>query len=624
MQDVTRIYEIGRARSRARALMSTDRRDRSTAPPEDAFDAIDAATMGAEDDALDAPTALTQSPEGAFDVHDASTELTGRRNQPPARTDFDVPTSPTRGTLPGPARIPRQPTPVAYMAYESNPPTSRQPTPVPHPAAVHSTAYESDPPTSILLKGNFVELPPGAIVGEVYEIDAKIGRGAMGEVYAARHIKLGKRVAIKVIGEALSEDPAAIERFSQEARTLAQIQHPAIVAVDHVGELADGRAYFVMELLRGESLFSHLQREQLPLPQALHVLDQIARGLEAAHAQGIVHRDLKPENIFLTHVADEAPIVKLLDFGLSKLINNADRRAERTQSGAAIGTPMYMSPEQMRGPDVDHRTDIYALGCIAYELVLGSVPFPHAETAPELYAAHLHEAPQLPRSIWPEIPPQLDLALFAMLAKDADHRPTLVQVRSMIADTRTDIPSRRASTEFVAWDSARSPASPRTGAIALATLLIGLVFGALATRYANKSPDTAPSVTTIDASTSTTAPVVTVPIAETPVVAVPITEAPKKSDVVASAAARARSSSSSGSATAIGSARVVAPVLPPKAEVAPKPDPAEIVMPDAGVDATNAVVEDARAAPLEAPSRPRQNDRNQTLNPFDTKKNSNP
>jgi eukaryotic-like serine/threonine-protein kinase len=334
----------------------------------------------------------------------------------------------------------------------------------------------SDPPTSLVRASGFVELPPGSVVDETYEIDARLGEGAMGEVYAARHLKLGKRVAIKVIGRRLSEDGAAIERFAMEARTLAQIQHPAIVAVEHIGELTDGRAYFVMELLRGETLFDRLARGRVYLNEALRILDQMARGLEAAHSQGVIHRDLKPENTFLVNLpGEDLPAVKLLDYGLMKLAaerSDADRRAERTQSGVAIGTPMYMSPEQMRGPDVDHRTDIYALGCVAYELVLGVAPFPRALTAPELYAAHLHEAPPLPRVIWPEIPPQLDLCLFAMLAKDPDHRPTLAQVRAVIAAVREDESPQRAKTEYVG----RAPRAGRRLAI-IATAVVALVGG---------------------------------------------------------------------------------------------------------------------------------------------------
>jgi serine/threonine-protein kinase len=360
--------------------------------------------------------------------------------------------------------------------------TARQNLSVVGVVAPRETQLSSDPPTALVRRDSFRELPPGSVVGEIYEIDARLGAGAMGEVYAARHMKLGKRVAIKVIGRRLSEDAAAIERFAMEAKTLAQIQHPSIVAVEHVGELADGRAFFVMEFLRGEPLFERLRRGRVPLREALRILDQMARGLEAAHASGVTHRDLKPENTFLVHLPGEDPAIKLVDFGLSKLTADRagdDQRTERTQSGVAIGTPMYMSPEQARGPDVDHRTDIYALGCVSYELLLGITPFPHARTAPELYAAHLHESPPLPRSIWPEIPPQLDLVLFAMLAKDPTHRPTLAQVRSVVADVRIATPSQRAATEFVGLRAPKAGTRASVIAvIALFALVGGITIGA--------------------------------------------------------------------------------------------------------------------------------------------------
>ncbi len=285
-----------------------------------------------------------------------------------------------------------------------------------------------------------------------------------------------------MIRQRLSEDDTAIRRFTMEARVLAQIQHPAIVAVEHVGELPDGRAYFVMEYLHGESLFDRLARGSVPLHEALRILDQMARGLEAAHGSGVIHRDLKPDNTFLVNLPREKPTIKLLDFGLAKLAaedGELDQSAERSRSGVALGTPLYMSPEQARGPDVDHRTDIYALGCVAYELVLGVRPFPHAKSAPEVYAAHLHAAPPLPRSIWPEIPPQLDLVLFAMLAKDPAHRPTLAQVRSVIAGLRTSTPSRQVASKFIGFRAPKKRLrSVAIAMAAIAALIIGAAIGA--------------------------------------------------------------------------------------------------------------------------------------------------
>ena len=467
--------------------------------------------------------------------------------------------------------------------------------------AERHTQLTSDPPTALVPRDSFRELPPGSVVDDTYEIDARLGAGAMGEVYAARHINLGKRVAIKVIGRRLSKDDAAIERFAMEARTLAQIQHPAIVAVDHVGELADGRAYFSMEFLRGESLFERLQRGRVPLPEALRILDQMARGLDAAHGEGVTHRDLKPENTFLVHLPGEPPTIKLLDFGLAKLAADhadVDRRAERTQSGVAIGTPMYMSPEQMRGPNVDHRTDIYALGCVAYELVLGVPPFPHARTAPELYAAHLHEAPPLPRSIWPEIPPPLDLVLFAMLAKDPAHRPTLAQVRAVIADARTATPSpQHAPTEFVRSLATKS----RRRAVTIAVVVLALVGGiTIGVRVG-----TPPSPSAVDASAAPSplphapvpvpVPPVEVPVAPRPTALVPSlptqrplpTQTPR--NVRTSRPSTARPLPKDGSAVSV-------PTMPV----------------DAGVD-----------TPQPAPDKtgPKPVDRNQTINPFKRKVN---
>jgi serine/threonine-protein kinase len=307
---------------------------------------------------------------------------------------------------------------------------------------------DPDPPTTFHRRLRFQALPPGTIVGESYEIIGGLGAGAMGEVYEARHTALEKRVAIKVIGQRLVEDDRAIGRFLTEARALAQIQHPAIVTVEHVGKLPDGRAYFVMEYLRGESLSRRLSRGRIPLPEALRILDQMARGLAAAHISGVIHRDLKPDNTFLAHRTGEKPAVKLLDFGLAKLATshpaNNSIDDEYSDCGVLFGTPLYMSPEQARGGHIDHRADIYALGCVAYELILGVRPFPQAQTTPAICVAHINEAPSSPRSIRPEIPLPLDLILSTMLAKDPAYRPSLAQIRSVIAGLRTTMPSQQA------------------------------------------------------------------------------------------------------------------------------------------------------------------------------------
>jgi serine/threonine protein kinase len=346
-------------------------------------------------------------------------------------------------------------------------------------AIPHEPPDDPDPPTTFHRHLRFQALPPGTIVGESYEIIGRLGAGAMGEVYEARHTALGKRVAIKVIGQRLLEDDRAIGRFLTEARALAQIQHPAIVTVEHVGELPDGRAYFVMEYLHGESLSRRLSRGRIPLREALRILDQMARGLAAAHISGVIHRDLKPDNTFLAHRTGEKPAVKLLDFGLAKLAAshpaNDSIDDEYSDCGVLFGTPLYMSPEQARGGYIDHRSDIYALGCVAYELILGVRPFPQAQTTPAICEAHLNEMPPPPRSIRPEIPLPLDLILSTMLAKDPAHRPSLTQIRSVIAGLRTTMSSQQVQQAQRAATVIVRTATPRRGVLRTTLVVLAAV-----------------------------------------------------------------------------------------------------------------------------------------------------
>jgi serine/threonine-protein kinase len=261
----------------------------------------------------------------------------------------------------------------------------------------------------------------------------------MGVVYRAIHPAIGKSVAIKIMNAKHSTTPGGVERFTREARAVAAIRHPGIVDVFGFGTLPDGRAYLIMEWLEGSSLARRITHAGLTLDESLDVLDQVARALEAAHAKGIIHRDLKPDNVFLEHVPNERPIVKILDFGLAKLVRDEGTEAFATLKGHTVGTPIYMSPEQFRAVGVDHRTDIYALGCIGYEIICGRLPFVGASTA-ELTASHLSEVPPRPSALKPDIPPALDELLFAMLDKDRANRPTLQQVRQTIAKLRAPTP----------------------------------------------------------------------------------------------------------------------------------------------------------------------------------------
>lgn len=317
-------------------------------------------------------------------------------------------------------------------------------------------ASNPDPTTSTKLEPGFIHLVSGTLV-DAYEVEKLLGAGGMGAVYGAHHERLGRRAAIKVISPSLSRDRDAVERFEQEAQALARLSHPNIVGVLSVGTLpGDGRAYFVMEWLDGRSLQAQLDRGAIGVGLALHIIDQIARGLEAAHAAGIVHRDLKPDNVWLQHVGDEPrPTVKILDWGLAKLRQH--QRSEHTAANVMFGTTAYMSPEQCRSArDVGPATDVYALGCVAYELLCGRLPFTY-DNAAELVAAHLSEAPPRPVSLNPTIDPTLDALLAAMLAKDLTQRPSLAHVRHVIADAQAAFPSTPRPNSFMRADRSRAP-----------------------------------------------------------------------------------------------------------------------------------------------------------------------
>ena len=270
------------------------------------------------------------------------------------------------------------------------------------------------------------DLPPGSQAGE-YVIERKIGEGGMGAVYGAKHPVIGKRAAIKVIKRELSASAEGVDRFVREAQAVNTIGHPNIVDVFGFGMLPDGRSFFVMEWLEGESLRDRIQRP-LAFAQVLEVLESIATALQAAHDAGVVHRDLKPDNVFLARVkGSPAPRVKLLDFGLAKLQGAGGGAVNHTRTGIVMGTPLYLSPEQAKGARVDAATDIYSLGAMAYEMGAGVVPF-LAESAVEIMAMHIsaRAEPLSQRAPW--LPPMFEQLVFRMLEKDPRNRPPIGEV----------------------------------------------------------------------------------------------------------------------------------------------------------------------------------------------------
>jgi eukaryotic-like serine/threonine-protein kinase len=265
-------------------------------------------------------------------------------------------------------------------------------------------------------------LMAGTLVGE-YEIEKKLGEGGFGEVYLATHPLIGKRAAVKVLGKQYSSDREMMSRFLAEARAVNQIKHRNIVDIFSFGTLADGRQYYVMELLEGTPLSTFLRkRGTLTIEEALPMFRQIARAIDAAHAHAIVHRDLKPENIYL--VPDDLGYaeVKILDFGIAKLMGE-ETKNHKTRTGVAMGTACYMSPEQCHGKHVDYRTDIYAFGCIVYEVLTGHVPF-DADSYMAILMKHVTEPAPKASEVNTTLPASIDAPILAMLAKEPNARPT--------------------------------------------------------------------------------------------------------------------------------------------------------------------------------------------------------
>ena len=270
-----------------------------------------------------------------------------------------------------------------------------------------------------------MRLTPGTRVGP-YEVVALLGAGGMAEVYRAKDTRLGRDVAIKVMSEALGGDRPLVERFGREAKLAASVAHPNVVALHDVG-FHEGKPYFVTELLQGESLRERLAKGPIPLAKVLEWATQMAQGLAAAHERGIIHRDLKPENIFLTRDGH----VKVLDFGIAKLIETAQATTSHgllddtmppsgsgTGTGMVLGTPGYMSPEQVRGDPVDARTDFFSLGAVLYEMLCGRNAFAAGPVVERNYAI-LHDEPEpLPAAV----PPQVAQVVHRCLEKDPARR----------------------------------------------------------------------------------------------------------------------------------------------------------------------------------------------------------
>ena len=385
-----------------------------------------------------------------------------------------------------------------------------------------------------LIPGPPCNLEPGTIVGE-YRIEQKLGDGGMASVYGATHPLIGKKAAIKVMSPTLSADAAAVARFALEARAVNRIGHPNIVDVFSFGRLPDGRSYFVMEWLQGETLYERLWKQHgpLPLPDVLNILDQICDALEATHEKGIIHRDLKPANVFLCAVRGRPELVKLLDFGVAKLAHH-DSSSRWTSAGCVVGTPEYISPEQARGKDVDARTDLYALGVIAYEMILGRQPF-ISDNPADASQMHLCATPPRPSILWKQIPAPLERLMLRLLAKSPDERATLAEVRATLAALRPTVTpalDRVDGAPLAPLPPSRHRHLVRLAAVAATFVMLALAIyrpaklraqrldpeatAAAAAPVASKSPAHAPSLTPVIGAVIPAASVATPELTTTP------------------------------------------------------------------------------------------------------------
>jgi hypothetical protein len=319
----------------------------------------------------------------------------------------------------------------------------------------------------------------GAILADRYRIVRRLGEGGMGRVYLAEHVKMGRKSAIKVMKPAMAHDPDAVARFNREAANASRIAHPHVCAVYDFGETPEGLLYLAMEYVEGEPLTGILEREgALPVARAVDIFRQVADALEAAHELGIVHRDLKPDNIMVTRGRAGADAVKVVDFGIAKA-PGPDERQQVTRTGLVVGTPEFMSPEQLSGDPLDGRSDIYALALVLFKMLTGTLPFV-AETTQEAMVKRLTEPPRTLAAARPDrpFPPGLEQALAKALARaPADRYRSAAEFAAAVAAAVAE-----PGTELLAPPRARRSravlAAGTLAAVALAGGTAALVLGA--------------------------------------------------------------------------------------------------------------------------------------------------
>ncbi|HXB03771.1 MAG TPA: serine/threonine-protein kinase [Candidatus Angelobacter sp.] len=310
--------------------------------------------------------------------------------------------------------------------------------PVPPPSA--------PPPPIPVMVATPPPMPGERYIGK-YRVKGELGRGGMGAVYLAEQPGLGREVAIKELIQSAATDPTALKRFLQEAQVMARTSHPNLVQVHDV-ELSAEANYIVLEFVRGQSLRDWLNRGPIPPPQVFAVMHGVLQALDYAHKHAIVHRDMKPENVLLS----DDGMVKVADFGIARLTDDTGVGGTATKTGTTVGTPQYMSPEQVASSKVDGRSDLYSAGIMFYELVAGEPPFTASESDGPftLMAKHVQAPPKPPSLHRPGLDPQLEEAILKSIAK----RP---EDRFQTGQEFDDVVSRLADRLFPGWQRSLEP-----------------------------------------------------------------------------------------------------------------------------------------------------------------------
>jgi serine/threonine-protein kinase len=298
---------------------------------------------------------------------------------------------------------------IAVAADASSPPRARTPLPT------GALRPASQGPENLL----------GRTLNHRYLVEDKIGEGGFGAVFRGKQIATGREVALKILHPHNVGDQTIVARFRREAEACSKLRDPHTVTTYDFDETEDGILYLAMELLRGQSLHQ-LQKSTGPLKSArvLRILDQVGQSLGEAHQNGIVHRDMKPENVFIETRGEEEDYVKVLDFGIAKMMSGEKEVQALTAVGQTLGTLEFMSPEQLRGQKLDGRSDIYALGMMSYEMLTGRLPFQGAKSPIEIINFHMKQQPPAPSKLAPEleIPAAVDEIILKMVAKNRDDR----------------------------------------------------------------------------------------------------------------------------------------------------------------------------------------------------------